>query len=124
MNYTDVPQDSWNAEAIRWASSEGIVNGYGDGTFGPNDAVTREQLAQMLYRYAGYKGMDTTQGGMAIREFADFNRISDGALQSMDWAVNAGLIGGTDENMLEPQGTATRAETAVILLRLSQVMAQ
>ena len=124
MNYTDVPQDSWNAEAIRWASSEGIVNGYGDGTFGPNDAVTREQLAQMLYRYAGYKGMDTTQGGMAIREFTDFNRISDGALQSMNWAVNAGLIGGTDENMLEPQGTATRAETAVILLRLSQVMAQ
>ena len=78
----------------------------------------------MLYRYARYKGMDTTQGGMTIREFADFNRISDGALQSMNWAVNAGLIGGTDENMLEPQGTATRAETAVILLRLSQVMAQ
>ena len=115
MAYTDVDSDDWFAEAVRWATSEGVVNGVGDNAYAPNDPLTREQMAVMLYAYAVYKGYDTTQGGMAIREFGDYEEVSDWAATAMDWAVNAGLLGGKPGNLLDPAGSATRAEIATIL---------
>ena len=115
MAYTDVDSDDWFAEAVRWATSEGVVNGVGDNAYAPNDPLTREQMAVMLYAYAVYKGYDTTQGGMAIREFGDYEEVSDWAATAMDWAVNAGLLGGKPGNLLDPTGSATRAEIATIL---------
>ena len=120
MDYSDVSLDSYYAEAIRWATSEGIVGGYGGGVFGPDDAITREQLAVMLYRYAQHEGYDTTQGGMAIREYADYEQISDFALEALDWAVSAGIINGTSATTLSPKGTATRAQAAVMLQRFCE----
>ena len=120
MDYSDVSLDSYYAEAIRWATSEGIVGGYGGGLFGPNDAITREQLAVMLWRFAQHTDYDTTQGGMAIREYADYEQISDFALEALDWAVSAGIISGTSATTLSPSGSATRAQVAVILMRFCQ----
>ncbi len=114
MNYDDVDQGSWYAEAIRWASSEQIAGGYGNQEFGPDDDITREQMAAILYRYAQYKAFDTTQGGMAIREFRDYQEISSWALDALGWAVNAGVMTGKGDAILDPAGTATRAEAAQV----------
>ena len=92
------------------------MGGYSNSSFAPNDPITREQLAAIFYRYAQYKGYDTTQGGMAIREFDDYESISDYAMGAMAWAVNTGLVKG-DSNLLYPKGTATRAELAALLHR-------
>ena len=86
-------------------------------SFAPTGAITREQMAVMLYRYAQYKGYDVTQGGMAAREYADYESISSWAVPAVEWAVNAGLISGTSAATLSPQGSATRAEIATILMR-------
>ena len=107
-------------EAVRWAASERIAGGYGGGLFGPADPVTREQLAVMLYRYAQYKGYDTTQGGMAVREFADYDQIAGYALEAVPWAVEAGLLTGTSSDTLAPGQAATRVQTAQALLALAQ----
>lgn len=115
--YTDVSDDAWYADAIIWATENGIVKGYGGGLFGPNDTISRQDLAVMLYNYAVLKGYDTTQGGMAIREFDDYESISDYALTAMDWAVNAGILEGS-EGSVTPLGTATRAQAATILMRV------
>ena len=123
MDYSDVDPTAYYGEAIRWATSEGIVGGYGGGLFGPDDAITREQLAVMLYRYAQHEGYDTTQGGMAIREYADYEQISDFALEALNWAVSAGIINGTSSTTLSPSGSATRAQVAVILMRFCQDIA-
>lgn len=116
MNFTDVESGAYCAEAVLWAASLGIVDGYGDGRFGTNDFVTREQVAAMLYRFAKAQGMDTTQGGMAAREFADFESVSSYALEAVDWAVNAGVLKG-DNNRLLPQDNCTRAQIVTMLYR-------
>ena len=116
MNFTDVDGGAYYAEAVRWAASLGIVGGYGDGRFGTNDFVTREQVAAMLYRFAKAQGMDITQGGMAAREFDDFESVSPYALEAMDWAVNAGVLKG-DNNRLLPQDNCTRAQIVTMLYR-------
>lgn len=113
--FTDVPEDMWCADAVQWAAENGIVTGYADGAFRPNDDLKREQLAAMLYRYARLKGYDTTQGGMAIREFDDYSSISGYAMEAMDWAVNTGVVGGYGDNTLRPLNSATRAQTAQML---------
>ena len=123
MDYSDVDPAAYYAEAIRWATSEGIVGGYGGGVFGPDDAITREQLAVMLWRFAQHAGYDTTQGGMAIREYVDYEQISDFALEALNWAVSAGIINGTSTTTLSPSGSATRAQVAVILMRFCQDIA-
>ena len=117
-SFTDVAAGTWYTDAVAWAASEGVVNGVGDGSaFAPNDTITREQMAVMLYRYAQYKDYDVTQGGMAAREYADYESISSWAVPAVEWAVNAGLISGTSATTLSPQGSATRAEIATILMR-------
>ncbi len=118
--FTDVAQGSYYQPAIIWANQNHIVEGYGGGLFGPGDSITREQLAAILYRYAQYKAYDVSQGGMAIREFADYEAISSWAVESMAWAVNAGLISGMGDGTLNPQGYATRAQAAQILMHFCQ----
>ncbi len=115
INFSDVDPSMYYSEAVRWAVSQGIANGMGDGTFGGYNNITREQLAVMLYNYAKLKGYDTTQGGMAIREFADYENISDYAKEALTWAVNAGIINGMGDGTLAPQGSATRAEAAQMI---------
>lgn len=109
---------TWYEAGQQWA----MENGVSDGT-NMDASLTREQLATMLYRYAQSKGYDTTQGGMAIREYADFEQISDYAVEAMTWAVNTGLISGTSTTTLSPQGEATRAQVATILMRFIEGMA-
>ena len=116
MNFTDVDSGAYYAEAIRWAASEKIVDGTTAETFAPNAVVTRAQVVAMLYRFAKAQGMDTTQGGMAIREFDDFNAVPAYALEAMDWAVNAGVLKG-DNNRLLPQDNCTRAQIVTMLCR-------
>ena len=108
--------DTWYAAGQQWA----VANGVSDGT-NLDGSLTREQLATMLYRYAQSKGYDTTQGGMAVREYADFEQISGYAVEAMTWAVNTGLISGTSTTTLSPQGPATRAQVATILMRFIQI---
>lgn len=118
-SFADVVRGSgtaWFYDAVTWAQQNGIMGGYDNSSFAPNDPITREQLAAIFYRYAQYKGYDTTQGGMAIREFGDYESISDYAMSAMAWAVNTGLVKG-DSNLLYPKGTATRAELAALLHR-------
>ena len=116
MTFDDVPADAWFADAIAWASANGVVNGYGNGNFGPNDSVTREQMAAMLYRYANYKGYDTSAFA-SLGAFVDAADVSGYAIPAMQWAVGAGLINGRDATHLVPQGTATRAEVSTIVTR-------
>ena len=118
--FTDVAADAWYADAVNWAAARGIVKGYDTGAFGPEDSVTREQLAAILYRYAQAKGYDTTQGGMAVREFSDSASISDWAQEAMAWAVNAQVLSGKGNGVLDPQGTATRAEVAQMLMNFGE----
>ena len=117
VTFTDVGEGQWYTQAVRWASSAGVVTGYGDGIFGPDEPITREQLAVMLCRFAAFRGYDVSAGGMAVREFADYADISDWAQEAMVWAVQTGLLGGKDGNVLDPAGAATRAEVATVLQR-------
>ncbi|MCD8065587.1 MAG: S-layer homology domain-containing protein, partial [Oscillospiraceae bacterium] len=115
--FTDVADGEWYTNAIIWAEQNGIVLGYGNGEYGPNDDLNREQIAAILYRYAAYKEYDTTSGGMAIREFDDYEDISEYALEAMAWCINDGIIQGVGETTLVPQGDASRAQVAAILMR-------
>ena len=108
---------TWYEKAMNWAKQTGVS----DGTM-PEVNITREQLATMLYSYAKLKGLDTTQGGMAVREFNDYDSISSWAGQSMTWAVNAGILSGRGNNTLAPTAGATRAEMAVMLQQFVGLM--
>ena len=119
MDFSDVGPDSWYAEAVRWAVSEGIASGYGGGLFAPDDPITREQLALMLYGYARQAGLDTAARADLSR-YADAGAISDWAETAMAWAVAEGLISGTSDTTLSPQGQATRAQAAVMLMRFCE----
>ncbi|MDD3569878.1 MAG: S-layer homology domain-containing protein, partial [Lachnospiraceae bacterium] len=123
-SFTDVADGEYYAEAVAWAAENNIVGGYGNGIFAPNDVITREQLASILYRYSKFKGYDTTQGGMAVREFSDYSKLSSWATESTAWAVNAGLISGTGNSQLDPQGSATRGQAASILMRYCEEVAK
>lgn len=117
--FTDVGAGMWYTDAIAWAAAEGIVNGCGDGTFKPDDAVTREQMAVMLYRYARYKGYDVTAGeDTNIMSYRDFAALDEYAISAMQWACGIGIINGTnDGSTLSPDGQATRGQIAVMLQR-------
>ncbi len=119
MDYSDVAGGAWYADAVRWATEHGIVNG-SEGQFYPGGTVTREQLAAMLYRYAQYKGYDLTAGG-DLSGFADAGAVSGWAETSLAWAVGQGLLQGSD-SQVDPQGSAIRAQTAAILMRFCENM--
>ena len=115
-SFTDVEAGKWYADAITWTAENSIFAGYGKDKFGPDDPITREQLAAIFYRYADYKGYDLTVKGN-LDKFRDADKITDYAKTAMQWAVGSGLVKGKSGNLLDPQGTATRAEIAAMLHR-------
>ena len=115
-DFKDVDSNKWFAKAVAWAAANGIVNGYGSGLFGPNDPVTREQLAAILYRYAVYGGMTAVTLEENLGSFADTAQLSAYAIQAMNWAVGQGLINGSGSNLV-PKAQATRAQVAAIIHR-------
>lgn len=116
--FTDVADDAWYADAVNWAKENNIVSGYSDALFGPEDTLTREQFAAILYRYAAYKGYDTTTSDDAsLDNFTDASSISSGFDNVLLWANDKGYIGGMTETTLAPQGSTTRAQASAILLR-------
>ncbi len=115
--FDDVAGGDWYAQGTAWAAQAGIVSGYGDGTFGPEDPITREELAVMLYGYAGYLGLETA-GQAELSTFADSGEVSPWAAEAVAWAVDAGILGGKDGGLLDPAGGATRAEAAAMLQAL------
>lgn len=117
-NFSDVQADAWHAEAVGWAASNKVVTGYADGTFRPNAAVTREQAAAILYRYAQSKGIDVSVGeNTNILSYVDVQQTSEYAIPALQWAVGAGVLNGKNGGRLAPTGTATRAEIAAIMQR-------
>ena len=115
-SFADVEAGKWYADAITWTAENSIFAGYGKDKFGPDDPITREQLAAIFYRYADYKGYDLTVKGN-LDKFKDADKITDYAKTAMQWAVGSGLVKGKSGNLLDPQGTATRAEIAAMLHR-------
>ena len=115
-SFTDVEAGMWYTDAITWTAENGIFAGYSKEKFGPDDPITREQLTAIFYRYADYKGYKLTVTGN-LDKFEDADKITDYAKTVMQWAVGNGLIKGKAENLLDPQGTATRAEIAAMLHR-------
>ena len=124
-DFTDVNGSDWYAAAIAWASGEGLVGGYGDGLFGPEDAITREQLVTILYRYAQFKGLDVSAGEDAnLLGYDDAGEVSDWAAAAMQWAVGSGLVNGKTATTLNPQDSAARAEIATIIMRYCENLAK
>jgi len=119
MRFEDVAAGAWYTEAIRWAAATGIVTGYSEKAFGPNDSITREQMAAILYRYAQYKGYALS--GSSIQSYTDAANVSSWAKDAMEWACGSGLIQGSS-NLLDPQGDAIRAQSATILHRFCEML--
>lgn len=117
LPFDDVAEGAWYTQAVRWAAASGVVSGYGGGSFGPNDPVTREQLAAILYRYEQYKGGGFTGAWMFPLDFEDAGQVSDWAHEPMCWMTMKGIIGGIGDKLLDPGGRATRAQAAAMLMR-------
>lgn len=117
--FADVPAGQWYSNAINWAAANGIVDGYGNGKFGPDDTITREQMAAILYRYASYKGYSVSDLAN-LTGYTDAASVSEWASTAMRWAVAEGLIEGTSATTLSPSGDSTRAEVATILMRFCE----
>ena len=115
-DFTDVESGMYYTDAVAWASAKGIVTGYGDGTFLPNKAITREEMAAMLYRYASYKGYDVTNM-KDLSGYSDGGSVSSYAVEALQWATGAGLITDMGDGTLTPGGPAVRAQIATILMR-------
>lgn len=119
-SFTDVHDGEYYAKAVAWASANGIVTGYGDGKFGPNDAITREQFAAILYRYAKYKGYDVSVGeNTNILSYTDAQSVSEYAVPALQWAGGAGVMNGASGKLL-PKDNATRAQTAQLLMNFCE----
>lgn len=117
--FNDVADGRWYTDAITWAAANNIVSGYGEGKFGPNDSISREQMASILYRFAAYKGYDVAKSA-DLAGYTDAESISDYALLPMQWANAEGLITGTAATTLDPAGHATRAQVAAIIHRFCE----
>ena len=120
LPFTDVERGAWYANAVAWAAANDIVNGTSATTFAPNSPITREQMATMLYRFAQYKGMDVVTLQEHLTGYPDGDQVSDYAIPAMNWAVGQGLIAGMENGTLVPQGSATRAQVATILMRFCE----
>ena len=120
MSFADVPAGTWYTEAVRWAASEGIVTGYSDTKFGPDDPVTREQFAVMLYRYAQTLGEGFTGNWSFPLNFPDAADVSEYAYEALCWMTMENVIQGMEDGGLHPQGTANRAQLATMLMRFDQ----
>ena len=118
-SFTDVASGAYYANAVAWANANGIVSGYGSGKFGPNDKVTREQLAAILYRYAQYKKYDVS-GANSLDGYTDAQSVSSYAVPALQWANAAGIVTGKSGSKLDPKGNATRAEVAAMLMRFCE----
>ena len=118
-SFTDVASGAYYANAVAWAHANGIVSGYGSGKFGPNDKVTREQLAAILYRYAQYKKYDVS-GAKSLDGYTDAQSVSSYAVPALQWANAAGIVTGKSGSKLDPKGNATRAEVAAMLMRFCE----
>lgn len=118
-SFTDVASGAYYANAVAWANANGIVSGYGSGKFGPNDKVTREQLAAILYRYAQYKKYDVS-GANSLDGYTDVQSVSSYAVPALQWANAAGVVTGKSGSKLDPKGNATRAEVAAMLMRFCE----
>ena len=123
IRFTDVNDDAWYAKGVYWAAENGIVKGVGDGRYLPEDPVTREQMAAIFHRYAGYKGYDVTAQG-DLSAFTDAASVGDWAREALIWAVDRELINGMGDGTVNPRGTATRAQTAAILMRFCETVAK
>lgn len=121
--FTDVADGAWYANAVTWAAENGIVGGYGGGLFGPEDNITREQFAAILYRYAQAKGYGTT-ASFDLSAYGDVSDVSAWAISAMQWACGKDIINGTSSTTLAPQGTATRAQAATMLQRFCEQYSQ
>ena len=120
-SFTDVASGAYYANAVAWANANGVVTGYGNGKFGPDDSITREQLAAILYRYAQYKKYDVSVGeDTNIMDFDDVRQISSYAVPAIQWACGAGVMTGKSTTTLDPKGGATRAEVAAMLMRFCE----
>ena len=118
QKFSDVKASDWYAKPVTWAAQNGIVAGNANGTFGVNGAATREQLAQMFYKYAAYKGYDTKiieGSGKRVDEFPDADKVSSWAVNPLNWALSRGIMSGTGKGTLNPKGSATRVESATML---------
>ena len=118
-DFLDVPAGQYYSEAVAWASENGIVNGYDDGNFGPDDTITREQMAAILYRYAGFQGYDMSAKA-DLSGFSDAGTVSGYAQEAIRWANAAGLVSGTSTTTISPKAGATRAQVAAILMRFCE----
>lgn len=121
MRYADMDEGAWYGEAVRWAASTGVVTGYSESSFGPNDAITREQLAAILYRYVKTQGQGFTGMWYFPLRYDDAASISSWADEAMHWCVMKGVLNGTSETALSPRATATRAQLATILQRFCEL---
>ena len=118
--FKDVDENSWYGAAVCWANQTGIITGYGDtGLFGIGDLVTREQAATMLFRFANYKGYDTSQR-QSLNIFPDGNAVAEFARTSMEWAIGANIISG-DQGCINPQSSLSRAQMATVLTRFMKM---
>jgi len=125
MSFTDVPAGQWYTEAIRWAASQGIVNGIDARTYAPLNAVTREQLVTILYRYAQKKGYNVSVGeDTNILSYTDAFSISEYAVPAMQWACGAGVINGNDDGSLNPKGNTKRSEFAKVIMNFCENVAE
>ena len=124
--FTDVEEGSWYADAVAWCSSRGYVTGYGGGIFGVSDPITREQMATILFRYTSskedVKDLAAVRGDLS--RFADRSSVSDWADEAMRWAVGIRMINGVSADRLDPQGLATRAQTATMLMNYTKTQAE
>ncbi|MDD6189181.1 MAG: bacterial Ig-like domain-containing protein [Clostridiales bacterium] len=119
--FLDVTEGSWYADAAAWASANGIVDGVDDNNFAPERNITREELATMMYRYAAFVKMDTAASG-SLSRFSDGIEVSDYAKEAMEWAVGVGLLDGKENDVLDPKGSAARAEAAAVMQRMITLM--
>ena len=116
-SFTDVPAGAYYAEAVRWAAANGVVKGVSSTEFGPSKNITRQELVTILWRLAAKKGMNTSNAGLTVPEFADRSQIAAWAAEAMSWGCTRGILTGKSANRVDPTGTATRAEAAAMIVR-------